>query len=355
MSEYLRNAWQAVNSRLAGLDFDAVWPGFQPSGFALYNRETMCLDGRMAGRDGRFFGNTAIRLHDRVIAIWTLDEEARDWDGLAASLAHEMFHAHQVTAGESRYPNDLKLLQYPQSRRAFELKAAENALLAEPARTGGEALERLCAIKALRRARRELLGEHLLQEYRAETIEGTAVYAELRALAQLNTIQYQNRIADYRAKLGAPGPLLFDIRRCAYYTGALLIDLAVQAGLEGFQFFGREERTLFELMEAGIPDVAAPVIPESSAVEAGMKEYADSIRAQMDSFLESGLSWQETPANIVGYDPMNMVRREDLLLVKTIVMLDMGRGGEPLTLEGPTLLQMAPGSPDRALRYGRQN
>ncbi|NLW21374.1 MAG: hypothetical protein GXY84_08410 [Clostridiales bacterium] len=354
MSACLLNAWQAINSRLAGLDFGAVWPGSEPFGFALYNREFMCLDGQMARRDGRFFGNTAIRLEDRVIAIWSLDEEARDWDALVASLAHEMFHAHQITAGESRYPEDLKLLQYPQHLRAYELKAAENALLAEPARTGKEALERLAAIKALRRARKELLGEHLLQEYRAETIEGSAVYAELRALTQLNITQYDNRIADCRAKLSVPGPLLFDIRRCAYYTGALLIDLAVQAGLEGFQIVGREERTLFELMEAGIQDDAAPDIPENTAVEARMKDYTDSVRAQIDGFLEGGPAWQETPANIVGYDPMNMIRREDLLLVKTIVMLDTGQGGEPLTLEGPILLQMALGSPDRALRYARQ-
>lgn len=104
MSACLLNAWQAINRRLAGLDFGAVWPGFEPFSFALYNREFMCLDGQMARRDGRFFGNTAIRLEDRVIAIWSLDEEARDWDALAASLAHEMFHAHQITVGKAVIP-----------------------------------------------------------------------------------------------------------------------------------------------------------------------------------------------------------------------------------------------------------
>lgn len=355
MEMNLIDAWHGIKERLGRLDFDAIWPGFRPCPFALYNEAQVCLNGGLIPRDERFFGNTAIHLDGEFIAIWMLEDETADLDSLTASLVHEMFHAFQMQNHEQRFPDDLAMLMSPQVETVYAIKQAELRLIAGAAGFQGDAaLEALASIKALRGQRRELLGSIILQEYKAETIEGLAVYAELCALGMLDGEKLRVRTENIKAQLLSPGELMFDTRHCTYYTGVMLAGLASRAGIAFFHPLGQENETLFELIAKGLPAVPPPPVDRSPQTAAMLRRHLDGLKAQVEDFLAASFQWVEQTCEIIGYDPMNMVRVDDLLLMKTIVMLDLGGGAPPLRLEGKTLLAMVSGSPRQVLRYARQ-
>ena len=69
----LRETWMEMDRLLRAVDFGALWPGFAPAPFALYDGETACLDGRQMPCPAAFRGNTALDWQGRTIAIWRLE------------------------------------------------------------------------------------------------------------------------------------------------------------------------------------------------------------------------------------------------------------------------------------------
>src|SRR5699024_5542371 len=124
----------------------------------------------------------------RQMAIWHMDYADEDDDVMAANLAHEMFHCFQKEMGESRYPDDLALLAYPADEHHFQMKFAENQLLAQAVRSKGRtALEQFVQ---LRRERETHIGADFQQELLVETIEGSAECIGMKALRQLDEEKY---------------------------------------------------------------------------------------------------------------------------------------------------------------------
>ena len=69
---------------------------------------------------------------NEYIAIWNFEmDSAGDTDVLAANIVHEMLHCFQWENRETRYPDDLELLMYPQNLENFNAKFFENKYLAE--------------------------------------------------------------------------------------------------------------------------------------------------------------------------------------------------------------------------------
>ena len=133
-----------VSSRLEQVDMAALWPGFRRYPFALYDDRCACVAGEMLPRPEAFRGNTAIPWGDGYMAIWDIGPDpVADADELAGRLAHEMFHAHQLTTGETRFPDDLHWLCHPPTAEALALHHREHGLLARAA-------ERLAPEKASR-------------------------------------------------------------------------------------------------------------------------------------------------------------------------------------------------------------
>ena len=117
------------------------------------------------------------------VAIWSMDADPiEDVDRLAASLVHEMFHCHQFTCGETRFPSDLALLADPGDARSFEAKHAENLLLADACEQ--KSLSCLKRFAKIRGERRKVHPDMVEQELKVETIEGMAEYVSMRALAR---------------------------------------------------------------------------------------------------------------------------------------------------------------------------
>lgn len=226
----LSELWHSVNDRLKQLDFPSLADGFHPYSFALYTSREACLDGVLIPRPDGFIGNTAVSYEDKFVAIWNIDADPiDDIDRLSASLVHEMYHCHQFTCGEARFPSDLALLAESGDVRNFEAKHAENLLLADACEQKSLAcLKQFAKIRSDRRAAHPGMLE---QELKVETIEGMAEYVSLRALERRNPEAFKQQLACDLQVLRAEDAQLFDLRRISYFSGAIYLLTLERLGL----------------------------------------------------------------------------------------------------------------------------
>lgn len=333
-----------IESRLACLDFDAIWPGFQAVDFALYRDETMCYRGELADRPPSFMGNTALDYQGRPVAIWDMAytpiEGPDSLDRLAANLVHESFHAFQQQRGETRFPQDLDLLLYPQNAALVAWTRRDTALLAgsrdDPAKL-------LTSLAFVRDQKTRLSAGATANEYRAETAEGLAEYAGIKGLEQLNPRLAQARINQYRQFL-RDDSYLFDIRRRCYFSGLLLALTVEEAGL-----------TLVHDLASPAPlwDLLAVEATEGEPLSRREVEEACSLLNEEHKRKASLLADfqarfpRERPvqALIRGYDPMNMTRVGDYLICSHFLMTD--ESDPPVPLMGDSLIRMKAGDPQR--------
>lgn len=345
----LQTTYYEVASRLERIDFASIWPGFSPGPFALYQETLACLDGALIPRPPEFRGNTAITWQGRPLAIWSLEEGPRDPDLLASSLVHELFHAYQNHCAETRFPHDIRLALSPAPPASLASRGQEGQLLARAVASGPqEARTLLTAFCALRRQRWER--PECRQECLAETIEGTAEFAGLRALKMLSPEKYQAELDRYRALLLQPGPLLTDARRMAYYTGALLLLSARRAGLDLRHPLPGQTQPLFSFLDRLLPSVPPPPLPSEALEEAAaLAEQEDRTHRQaVAQFLEQAPPYRAGPFRICGYDPMNQFAVDGKLFCTHFLSLQDPNTGSTLSLSGQSLLILSPGSAEMA-------
>lgn len=305
----MRQLYKKIQNLLRLVSFEDICAGFRRCGFAIYNDSQVWLADRVISWDRRFTGNTAIAFEGDYIAIYeVMDPQETDAEILAADLVHEMFHAYQRRNGENRYPDDFRLLAYPQNMGNYRLKYAENQLLADAYEECGERRAGLLAsFRAMREQRGKLLGEYLEQELLAEHIEGRAEYAGCRALQSISPHKFKERMKRYLSFLRTMEQSFFDIRRQAYITGAIY-------GL-AFGSCGEEE-----------------------PLEIEFRRYQQAKESQIKAFLDQKPVGKKGKYRICGYDPMNMIRCGAQVLCTHFVMLKSGE--DVLFVDGPVLLEV---------------
>lgn len=322
----MRELYQRILDLLKKLDFEALTPGFHRYPFALYDREVAYFEDKERKRsETGFFGNTAIEYEGNRLAIWNVEDvAAEDVELLTANMVHEMFHAFQMESGfVKEWPNDLKMLHYPDDYDNFMMKQSENRLIAEAMEaTGEERRQSMALIYTLRKLRREKIGEYLAQEELVELLEGKAESCCLLALKQLNEEKYRKKIKNYITIL-REGSVLFDVRRVSYYSGALL-------------------RVLENEMEQEAPEYRCDL----------RRRYLET-KAQKENIISEYLEQnpKETTVDtfICGYDPMNQFRVGNLLYAKNIIFLNIN--GAAQRFDGPIVLQLKDGTDREVVAY----
>lgn len=345
----LQTTYYEVANRLERIDFPSIWPGFSSGSFALYQEKLACLGGQLVPRPPEFRGNTAISWQGGPLAIWNLEQET-DLDLLASCLVHELFHAHQLASGETRFPQDIRLALSPAPLPSLASRLQEGRLLAQAVSAGPDAarahLTDFCALRRQRQERPECLQECLV-----ETVEGTAEFVGLQALRTLSPEKYQRELDRYRALLLHPGPLLTDPRRMAYYTGALLLVSAQEAGLDLRHLLPGQGLPLFAFLDRLLPHTSPPPLSADTLDEAApLQEAQDHAHRQaVNGFLAQNPPYQEGPFRICGYDPMNQFAVDGNLFCTHFLALQHLATGSVHTLIGQSLLVLAPGSWEEAL------
>ena len=362
----LLDTYQKLEERLAKLNFMSLWQGFTKRPYALYTDELMCFCGELLPKPDYFYGNTAIEYDGKMIAIWMLKQEQietdEDLDKLAAKLVHEMFHVMQMENGESRFPHDLELIAFPLDPELVALAKREDDLLEQYANMmtpGNEAFEDeqeqrnldattiLARIAEIRSFMRTLSDGAIINEWRAETVEGIAEFVGFKSLRQLNSSLAAKEITVSIMNLRKATDAL-DHRRHSYYAGPLLCSLAETAEIDFDRSFA-SERTLWELIEEQIiakPDVSKKrelTLTDEELREANViVEQEKARREEKLTSLQAKFPVEEPiQATICGYDPMNIVRVGDYLLSTSFLMIN--HEGEQRRLMGEHLIRMKPG------------
>ena len=232
----LEALYAEVKETISSLDFNRIWPGFEPLKFALYNEETCFFDGQYVEKTDEFCANTSICYHGEQIAIWMVRQDP-EVSVLTSKIVHEMFHGYQNMMGWNCWPNELEALyQYEYDAENLSLKLRENELLlALLDGTDDAALRELLAHRKLRSVR---FPYEFSYESKAEEIEGTANYVEWQVLKQLDETKANALVSDMRRLLTKP-EYLFPIRISSYYTGALMINALRGAGAYRFEAASR--------------------------------------------------------------------------------------------------------------------
>ena len=327
----MRELYTSVVNELEKVDFDAIWKGFTPCDFALYDNKTVYLKDGEIPWDERFMGNTAINIDGVSLAIWTVENpDSEDIEILAMCIVHEMFHAFQTQQGESRHVNEFAMFTYPHDLDNYQLKMAENHYLAK-------ALEENCMINfqqfaVMRQARKRIIGDAIIQEFNAETFEGMAEYAGVMALKQISQEKFVED-AQYQIKNIRNPDNLFNMRRMSYFTGCLLCMTLKQFGID-FHHNLSETRPLFDLIQW-----------EQNSIETSLHKFQQDLQSRFDNFRKSHNTKTGCNAQITGFDPMNMKRLDDEFLCDNFVVLE----GE--FIKGPVLLIMEKDSLQQVKAY----
>lgn len=340
----LTQLYASLRRTLAQLDFNDLFPGFHPYPFALYTDENACLDGQLLPRPQEFYGNTAVLRGGRYIAIWNVDlDPPRDMDRFAAHMVHEMFHCHQFTCGETRFPEDLAILACPVSAERFAARHWEYSLLADAFETADP--RRLGQFAGLRALRRKMEPEAVVQELKTETAEGMAEFVGLKALHRLSPEQFTRETVSYARILRSEDGPLFDSRRMAYYTGALFFLTLERLGRPVVNDF-RDPRIAYDQNPVD-PEPAPEAVPCPAVAEA----YRAFTRYREEELARHMAAVQYVPCSavITGYDPMNMFRVGDLLFCRHFVRLR--ENGRDRDVFSPIALRMAVDSPRAVTGY----
>ena len=350
----MRKLFIELDQIIDKVDFDNIWNGFTRYDFALYDEECVYLKNAIIPRDNRFLGNTAIEYDDAYIAIWHIENpSSEDTEVLAANLVHEMFHAYQKEKGESRFPSDLKMLDYPYSEENIAIKYSENLLLVRAflAQDIYEKESFLSRFMSARKYRERLFGEIIKQEYFSETVEGMAEYVGSMALKQISPSKYASRIEGYKENLQAFDESFFDIRRKLYYTGAVYCITLSDADIDFFHSVGSTERSLFDITSDNISAERPGMEIDGHILSASINQYLGNKKQILDEYLSSHNDEVLIDSFICGYDPMNMIKMENEILCNNFVMLMKKGEDEPIFIQGPVLVRLKKGSINEVISY----
>lgn len=350
--EFEKRLVQRLASELDKIRFSAVWPEFKREPFAIYNNSGVWLEDGRIDWDERFMGNTSIRFNDGFLAIWRVDSPSdQDVEELAAGLAHEMFHAFQMSNGWVCFPNDLEALDYPYEAVNLQMKNLENQYLVQGLEERDERMKRCCLQRfiGLRKKREALIGGAIKNEYLAETVEGSAQYAGLMALRHINNKKHLHKLEQDKSKLKNPGNLLFDARRMSYYVGTLLIMLALELGYRGI--YGAGNKTVFERIADSIEGIEPDDIVPEDWLKAAVRDHEKCLEGRLSDFFRLPRERICGRFEICGYDPMNMVKSGNEILCSNFIMLCGIPNGDKRLLHGPVVAELEEGSASRVVSY----
>ena len=222
----LEQLYAQISEAVKRLDFDRIWKGFLPLKFALYNEKECYFDGKYIEKTADFCANTAIEYHGEYIAIWNV-EETLDIDVFASKMVHEMFHAFQEMQGWNCHAKEMEALyKYRYEVQNLCIKMHENELLLSL--EDSFEISKYEELLTCRKYRSEKFPYEYQYEACVEEIEGTANYVEWMVLEQLNSEKSQALIGDMKNVMLQP-EYFSPIRISSYYTGALMVSVALKA------------------------------------------------------------------------------------------------------------------------------
>lgn len=350
----MRKLYAKLSNLLSRVNFNELWEGFHFYDFALYNDKEVFLKDKVIPYDNRFIGNTAINYEGQYLAIWNVENpDKEDIEVLAACIVHEMFHAYQYELKESRWPQDLRTLDYPSDIENFKLKYAENKILVAAYLEKDKAKKKrlLTQFVSIRSRREAIIGDIIRCEYLSETAEGMAEYVGIMALKQISTEKYNARMEEYISYLSTESELFFDTRRISYFSGAVLLVIVSEVGISFYHQIGNCNSSVFEIVSANFDKTATVEIEDANLIEEMANKYFERKRAKFEDFFNADREYVQGEFQIIGYDPMNMIKIDNRILCSHFIMLKDKRTSAQIFLNGPVVVELEPKTINKVITY----
>jgi len=327
----MQKLYTEIEAIISKIDFNAIWKGFKPCNFVLYDKNSVFFKDKKTPWDNRFMGNTAIEINGEQTAIWGVSNpDNEDAELLAMGIVHEMFHAFQNQQGENRRIDEFAMFTYPRDTDNYHMKMAEIHYLIKAFGENSDVDFEQFAV--LRRARKHIIGDALRQELLAETFEGMAEYAGMMALRQISHKKFMEQLENQLIYVRNPENL-FNTRRISYYVGSILCMTLKALGMN-FHHNLSESRPLFDLIKW-----------KPTVIDESLEKFQKDMQKRFEDFKLTHVKKIEKSALITGFDPMNMERLDDEILCKNFVVLD------DEFIQGPVLLIMEKDSLRRVKGY----
>lgn len=331
----LLTTYNEIDKILNTLDFNALYTGFHKYKFAIYDSKEICLDGTVIPYEESFLDNTSKLYNGEYIAIWNIElDPIYDMDVLAYDLVHEMFHCHQNTNHEVRFPSDLSLLNYPNDIDNYSKKHGENVYLANAYENCD--MEQFKKFVMIRNQRLDTYPDMVRHELKAETIEGLAEFVGLKALKIINREKFTSKVRSYMDELNAESTLLFDIRRISYFSGAVFFLCLEALGYEIKNDFN-SSITVYEQNPVSTEGITVDV----STYDFIVQKYSE-LFEEREAIVAKHIARSqhvECGASICGYDPMNMFRIGNLIYCNHFVFLN--EDDQINNISGAVVLELA--------------
>lgn len=313
----MRQLYKLIKEKVDAIDFTHLFDGFSQMPFALYDETHVYLASRVIKKTNQFYGNTSIQFEGKHIAIWYIDNKAvDDTDVLASKIIHEMFHAYQMKQKDPRFPNEILAVKYPYDARNLTIKFKEHTLISDMIDDFSiNDFKTLCALKHYRKTHYK---DAYHYESAIETIEGMAVYVELKALKQLNETKYRQTIDRLKTVLIDPVKIV-PIRSINYTSGALLLLIADNNNIMFNHTIGEETRDISSLVcnHISTKDVAIPI--KDKTIEQLVNTYKETVKVNIETKMKTYDQHLTGVFDIVGLDPMNTMFTDNTLYCKHIL------------------------------------
>lgn len=327
---------QAVNE-LVEKNLCTIWQGFKPVPFILYDDKHQVAVGSnwsmryskvsenlfMAkGCDEKLMGNTALNYEGRMIAIW----DTRTWSDdvettkAATGIAHEMFHAFQLTDLNLAWANELLLPQYKHSVLSTALVIEENNCLIKilsncDALSVRESLENIAWLRAQRE--KEIGKDYMNYDMCVENIEGTATFVETKMKAVLTGRTAAESASVYLPQLSQNQKLLNNYRHRCYAAG-LILCLAADVLCEDWQTeWQKTNMPLFSWIKEKLDLKEKQLNINQSSLSEGktlVEKFASEKQEKIAEFAKKPLVCLEGEIGLLLFDPMNLVCSSNLCL-----------------------------------------
>ena len=324
----LKNLYKSINDRLDDINFTQIVKGFNRCSFAIFNDEKAVIDGKTISKPSQFVANSVADYNGPLVATYYHEFLPNNLDKATALIVHEMYHAFQF--GKMDYKmllmnnSEKNGMFYDYSIDTITLKYNEVMCLIDAySNKSGEDYRRFLSV---RKVRQDNYPKALLYENATELIEGTATYVEMKALEQLDEDLFMQEVEQTVYSLGNIESY-FSIRELSYKVGALMLLTLDELKIDFDNVIDGESF----ISDSYKYDYLEPEIRSRVEIKDKVKKKSMENKAAIDQFFSKDYCKIDFD-KVIGYNPMGIIRSEDKLLVKFLVIIEVD--GEEHTLNG---------------------
>ena len=340
-----------IEDIINSISFKKIYSFFEKQKIAIYN------DGFLYFSDRKEEFNSSIRnsiTSNNDYAILNYDSLENDNLINAGLFIKQMVLNMFYKRHDTRIPNDLIALQYPNIYLNYDYMRYERQLLikAYSATDNYVKLNYLRMFLNVRDLRRQLIGnEFSMLEYGLETIVGLAEYTMYKAVSLIDKKVMKNRLKELVHDFHVNASGCFDFRHSNLYSGLFLLILMSELQIDIEKIF-ESNQTLYQTLTSKINFIREPIAFKSDKnLLEKLNQYEEEVAEKFITFFENAPKRVNGYFQIFAYDPNRIFIDKDSLYHESFVVLKNLLNNELVKIEGPVVTKILVNSYDVVTSY----